>query len=85
VSVGVTCGAGCKPANLPARDALAKLSKGQWTTFGVPLKCLATAGADMRKLDSVLVLQSAGKLQMSISRVALGASNEAEHVLPCKW
>ncbi len=85
VSVGVTCGAGCKPASLPARDALAKLPAGQWTTFGVPLKCLATAGADMRKLDSVLVLESKGKLQMSVSRIALGASNEAEHVLPCKW
>jgi hypothetical protein len=38
----------------------------------------------MRKLDSVLALQSAGKLQLSVSRVRLGASNEAEHVLPCK-
>ena len=83
VAVGVTCGAGCKAPSLPARDALSKLPSGQWTTFGIPLKCLAVAGADMRKLDSVLVLQSAGKLQVSVSRVALGASNEAEHVLPC--
>ena len=83
VTVGVSCGAGCKAVNLPARDALAKLPKGEWTTFGIPLKCMAVAGADMRKLDSVLVLQSAGKFQMSVSRVALGASNEAEHVLPC--
>ncbi|WP_320415187.1 exo 1,3/1,4-beta-D-glucan glucohydrolase [Lysobacter changpingensis] len=84
VMVGVTCGSGCKGGSLPARDALAQLPKNQWTTFGVPLQCLAAAGADMRKLDSVLALQSAGKLQLSVSRVRLGASNEAEHVLPCK-
>ena len=83
VTVGVSCGADCKAVNLPARDALSKLTKGEWTTFGVPLKCMEVAGADMRKLDSVLVLNSAGKFQMSVSRVALGASNEAEHVLPC--
>ena len=55
----------------------------QWTTLGVPLKCFAKAGADMTKLESVLHLETAGKLQLSVSRVALGASNEAAHVLDC--
>lgn len=82
VSIGVTCGGTCK-AMLPLRDALAGLPANQWTTLGVPLKCFAKAGADMTKLESVLHLETAGKLQLSVSRVALGASNEAAHVLDC--
>ena len=83
VSLGVTCGAGCG-ASLPIREELAKLPAGEWTTLGVPLKCFAVAGADTSKLDSVLQLQASNKLQLSISRVVLGALNEAEHTLPCK-
>ncbi|HEY0506148.1 MAG TPA: putative glycoside hydrolase, partial [Lysobacter sp.] len=82
VSIGVSCGGDCK-ATLPLREALAGLPVNEWTTLGVPLKCFAQNGADMTKLESVLQLQTAGKLQLSISRVALGASNEAGHVLPC--
>lgn len=82
VSIGVTCGGTCK-AMLPLREALTGLPVNQWTTLGVPLKCFAKAGADMTKLESVLHLETAGKLQLSISRIALGASNEAQHVLPC--
>ncbi|HEY5783106.1 MAG TPA: exo 1,3/1,4-beta-D-glucan glucohydrolase [Lysobacter sp.] len=82
ISLGVGCGSGCR-AMLPVRDALAALPAGQWTTLGVPLKCFAQAGADTRKLDSVLQLETAGKLQLSISRVELGSLNEAQHTLPC--
>ncbi|MEL1263319.1 exo 1,3/1,4-beta-D-glucan glucohydrolase [Pseudoxanthomonas putridarboris] len=82
VSLGASCGDGCR-ASLPLRDALAGLPADQWTTLGVPLKCLATAGADTGKLDSVLQLRTAGELQLSVSRVALGALNEAQHMLPC--
>ncbi len=83
VSIGVSCGDGCKAASLPIRDTLAALPAGQWTTLGVPLKCFAMMGADMRKLDSVLRLESAGKLQLSMSRLALGASNESQNTLDC--
>ncbi|MBU8976712.1 exo 1,3/1,4-beta-D-glucan glucohydrolase [Lysobacter sp. MMG2] len=83
VSIGVTCGEGCKPASLPIRAALSKLPAGQWTRFGVLLKCFGTAGADLRKLDSVMTLESAGALQLSISRIELGALNEAQQTLDC--
>lgn len=82
VTIGVSCGGTCQ-ARLPVRDALAVLPANQWTTFGVPLKCFGKAGADTRKLESLLELRTAGKLELSISRVQLGALNEAEHVLPC--
>ena len=67
----------------PLGSALAKLPVGQWTTLGVPLKCLAAAGADVARLDRVFSLESDGKLQLSLSKVALGALNEATHVLDC--
>jgi beta-glucosidase len=47
------------------------------------LKCLAKVGADTSKLDSILQLRTAGRLQLSVARVALGAMNEAQHLLPC--
>jgi beta-glucosidase len=68
---------------LPIGETLASLPTGKWVTLGVPLKCFATAGADMRKLDSVLRLETSGKLQLSVSRLALGASNESQHTLDC--
>src|SRR5690606_34344677 len=47
-NVGLSAGQG-RPVAL--REALAKLPAGQWTTLGVPLKCLAHAGADVSALD----------------------------------
>ena len=80
VALGAACGDGCS-AQLPLTQALAKLPVGQWTTLGVPLKCLGAAGADVTKLDRVLSLESDGQLQLSLSKVALGALNEAANVL----
>ncbi len=82
VSLGVNCGGGCRAVQ-PLREVLAGLPAGRWTTLGIPLKCFAQAGADTSKLESVLQLETSGKLKLSISRVELGALNEAEHTLPC--
>ena len=82
IALGAACGDGCS-AQLPLGPTLAKLPVGQWTTLGVPLKCLAAAGADVTRLDRVFSLESDGKLQLSLSKVALGALNEATHVLDC--
>ena len=64
-------------------DTLSALPAGQWTTLGVPLKCFAAAGADVAKVERVLSLETAAPLQLSVSRIALGAINEAEQVLKC--
>ena len=82
VAIGVSCGAGCG-GSVPLDEALGKLAVGQWTTLGVPLKCFARAGADMARLDAVLRLQASGKYRLSMSRVALGALNEAAHTVSC--
>ena len=82
VNLGVACGEGCAAA-VPLRDTLAALPKEQWTTLGVPLKCFGAAGADLTKLNQPMRLETAGALQFSLSRVALGAINEADHVFKC--
>ena len=82
ITLGMTCGAGCS-AKLPLHDTLSALPAGQWTTLGVPLKCFAAAGADVAKVERVLSLETAVPLQLSVSRIALGAINEAEQVLKC--
>ena len=45
---------------------------GQWTRVGVPLKCLAAAGAKLDALDRPWALATAGTMTLSVSRVALG-------------
>ncbi len=79
-SITASAGAG-KP--LPLRDALAALPAGKWTTLGIPLKCFVAAGADPAKLDTLLRLHSDAAATLSISRVAVGAVSEAEHILSC--
>ena len=54
---------------------------GKWQTVGVPLKCLAKAGADVSKLNETLSMESSGKLDVSLSQVKLGTV--ADKVVSC--
>ena len=78
--VGLSAGEG-KPVSLDA--TLAALPGGEWTTVGVPLKCLAAAGADVSALGVLARLHSDAATSLSISRVAVGAVSEAEHIVDC--
>jgi beta-glucosidase len=80
--LAVGCGTGCS-ARVPLGPTLAKLPAGQWTRVGVPLKCLAGAGAQVGKLDRPWSLVSASAMTVSMSRVALGALNEADVTVAC--
>ncbi|MNV92577.1 hypothetical protein D3C71_1871910 [compost metagenome] len=80
--LSVGCGTGCS-ARVALGPALAKLPVGQWTRVGVPLKCLAAAGAEVGKLDRPWSIGTAGAMTLSVSRVALGALNEAEATIAC--
>jgi beta-glucosidase len=82
VLLGVGCGPLCG-AELPLTATLAGLPVEQWATVGLPLKCFAQGGTDLSRLDRVLQLRSTGALQLSLSKVALGALNEAEHSVAC--
>jgi beta-glucosidase len=80
VKLGVSCGAGCG-SSLPFAATLSGLPAGKWQTVGVPLKCFAKAGADVTKVNEALVVQSAGKLDLSVSQVKLGTV--ADKVVSC--
>ena len=82
VTAQMACGQGCA-GSVPLQAALSGLPENGWTTLGVPLKCFAAAGADMSRLDTVLRLQSAGRLTLSVSNVALGSVSDAERVVEC--
>ena len=80
--LSVGCGTGCA-ARVPLAPTLAQLPAGQWTRVGVPLKCLAQAGADVARLDRPWSIGTAGTMTISVSRVVLGALNEAEVTVAC--
>ena len=80
--LSVGCGAGCT-ARVALAPTLATLPVGQWTRVGVPLKCLAKAGADVAKLDRPWSVGTAGTMTISVSRVALGALDQAEQTVDC--
>ncbi|OBU48940.1 1,4-beta-D-glucan glucohydrolase [Stenotrophomonas maltophilia] len=80
--LSVGCGAGCS-ARIAIGPTLAALPVGQWTRVGIPLKCLAAAGAKVGALDRPWSVGTADAMTISVSRVALGALNEAETNLGC--
>ncbi len=80
--LAVGCGTGCT-ARVAIGPTLAKLPVGQWTRVGVPLKCLAGAGAQVGTLDRPWSLVTASAMTVSMSRVALGALNEADVTVAC--
>ena len=80
--LAVGCGTDCS-ARIALTPTLATLPLGQWTRVGVPLKCLAAAGADVSKLDRPWSIGTAAAMTLSVSRVALGALNEAEIRIGC--
>ena len=80
--LAVGCGAGCS-ARIAIGPTLAALPVGQWTRVGIPLKCLAAAGAKVGALDRPWSVGTGDAMTISVSRVALGALNEAETTLGC--
>ncbi|WP_295931339.1 exo 1,3/1,4-beta-D-glucan glucohydrolase [uncultured Xanthomonas sp.] len=80
--IGVACGHDCG-ARLDLGKALTALPKGEWRTLGVPLKCFAVAGADLTRLERLPLIESDGALDLSLSRIALGSSNDAQSVVDC--
>ncbi|PZT26899.1 1,4-beta-D-glucan glucohydrolase [Stenotrophomonas maltophilia] len=80
--LSVGCGAGCS-ARIAIGSSLAALPQGQWKRVGVPLKCLARAGAKLDAIDRPWSVVTGDAMTISVSRVALGALNEAEVTLGC--
>ncbi|MEH6701084.1 glycoside hydrolase family 3 protein [Parasphingorhabdus sp.] len=80
IKLSMRCGEGCGGQIAPA--ALSRLEVGKWQTVGVPIKCFANAGADVSKLDAPFQISTAGSIDFSLSRVALGTV--ADTILGCE-
>lgn len=80
--LSVGCGVGCS-ARIAIGPALAALPQVQWKRVGVPLKCLAKAGAKLDAIDRPWSVATGDAMTISVSRLALGALSEAEVTLGC--
>ena len=67
VNVMMRCGANCG-GSFPVRGALAAAANNsEWTRLAIPLRCFAKAGADMAHIDAPLMLETAGRLDLTLS------------------
>jgi beta-glucosidase len=80
VDVAMECGFNCA-GRVRIDSILAQSPAGAWTRVAVPLKCFATAGADMKRIRTALSVRTSGALDVTIRRVALGT--DAEHRASC--
>ncbi|TDB26514.1 1,4-beta-D-glucan glucohydrolase [Stenotrophomonas sp. ATCM1_4] len=71
VSLAARCGDACQ-GDLPVRRALAELPAGKWARLGVPLKCLAAAGADMGRLEVPFALRGSPGVTVSLDHISVG-------------
>jgi beta-glucosidase len=78
--IGMSCGTSCAAA-IEVGPQLALLSLGQWRTVGLPLKCLAAAGADLSKVRAPLHIASQKGFDFTLARVQLGSNPDL--VLKC--
>jgi beta-glucosidase len=66
---------------LPFEPTLATLAVGSWVEVALPIECFADAGAPLGAARRLFEIDTEAALDLSISRVALGAASE--HVLAC--
>lgn len=81
VDVGMACEEPRCAGSVRLDPALSRVPAGSWQRVAIPLKCFATSGADMQRITTGVSMRTAGALDVSISRVALGT--ESDHVVAC--
>jgi hypothetical protein len=70
VMVGMDCGYPCR-AEYEVGMLLRKLKKGAWTSFPIPLNCLKSSNFELGKINGVFVINTSGKLDLSIANIRL--------------
>ena len=73
IYLGQSCGINCN-ARLDLAPALRAISGRGWQTVSLPLSCLAAKGVDMSHVTKPLQITTAGKADISVSRISLGTS-----------
>jgi beta-glucosidase len=80
VDVAMGCGPGCA-GSVRVDQALTQAPAGSWRRIAVPLKCFDTSGANMTRIHTALSLRTAGTLDISVQRIALGT--DADQRVAC--
>jgi len=80
VRLGMGCGEGCL-GRVDITPYLRAAPSGQLRTLKVKLSCLAGQGADMKRVEQPLVLETQGRLHLVLREVRL-SSNEGDAVCP---
>ena len=69
--------------SLDMKEFLGKLSLGNWSTIGVPLKCLKQNGLNLQKITVPMGLLSSGEWEFDIGKVYLEGGEGGKHIYPC--
>lgn len=80
VDLAMACGPGCT-GSVQLDRAIAQSTATDWQRVAVPLKCFGQSGADMKQIRTALSLRTAGALDITVQRVALGT--EADQKVAC--
>jgi beta-glucosidase len=80
VDLGMACGQACS-GSVQLDPAIAEAPANEWRNVAIPLKCFGQSGADMKQIRTALSLRTAGSLDITLQRVALGT--EADHRVAC--
>ena len=76
------CGENCN-VSLDMKEFFGKLSLGNWSTIGVPLKCLKQNGLNLQKITVPMGLLSSGEWEFDIGKVYLEGGEGGKHIYPC--
>ena len=77
-----TCGESCS-ISFDMEDFFGKLTIGNWTTVGIPLKCLKQNGLNLQKITVPMGLLSSGPWEFDIGKVYLEGGEGGKHIFPC--
>ena len=77
VHIGMDCGYPCR-ATISARKLLTKAKTGEWFSLPIPLNCLRSDNFDLSKINSPFIVETEGKLQITIANIHLEKLAEGE-------
>ena len=76
------CGNKCN-VSFDMQDFFGKLAIGNWTTIGIPLKCLKQNGVNLKKITAPMGILSDGNWEFDIGKVYLEGGEGGKHIFPC--
>lgn len=70
VNIGMDCGYPCR-ATISARKMLTEFPTGEWFALPIPLNCLKSDNFDLSKINGPFIIDTEGKLTLSIANIRL--------------